>query len=92
MSLTSADELEPSPLLSWQLGQSNLLDWRPVIETNPSLWREAKQRSHFGPMVLIATTVGGSAPLSLPESLLAVALTLRGAQVHTLLCDHSLPA
>ncbi|NEO06100.1 MAG: capsule biosynthesis protein [Moorea sp. SIO1F2] len=92
MSLTSADELEPSPLLSWQLGQSNLLDWRPVIETNPSLWREAKQRSHQGPQVLMATTVGGLAPLSLPESLLAVALTLRGAEVHTLLCDHSLPA
>jgi hypothetical protein len=42
--------------------------------------------------VLIATGVGGSPNAVTLESLLAVALTLRGAEVHVLLCDRLLPA
>lgn len=70
----------------------NLPDWQALLDTNPSLWQEALQKAKNGSEVLIATSVSGLLPLSLPESLLAVALTLRGAKVHTLLCDRALPA
>jgi hypothetical protein len=40
---------------------------------------------------LIATSAGGYVPGAIGESMLAVALTLRGAQVHILLCDEVLP-
>lgn len=70
----------------------NLPDWKALLDTNPSLWESAKHSSRQGPNILIATAVGGLSALGVPESLLAVALTLRGAKVHTLLCDHVLPA
>jgi len=70
----------------------NWPDWDKIIGTNPILWQEARQKAVDGPQVLIATSVGGLLPMSLPESLLAVALTLRGANVHILLCDQALPA
>ena len=38
-----------------------------------------------------ASTVGGYGAGSVFESMLSVALTLRGARVHTLLCDRALP-
>ena len=41
--------------------------------------------------MLVASTVGGYGPGSIFESMLAVALTLRGARVNTLLCDRALP-
>jgi hypothetical protein len=41
--------------------------------------------------VQVATSVGGYGPGSVLESMLAIALTLRGARVHTLLCDQILP-
>lgn len=68
-----------------------LPDWETLINTDRELWETAKNNAE-GPHVLIATAVGGLSALSVPESLLAVALTLRGAKVHTLLCDHALPA
>ena len=53
---------------------------------------EARRAARTGPGVLIATTVGGHPPSTTIESLLAVALTLRGARVHVTLCDERLPA
>jgi hypothetical protein len=70
----------------------SLPDWKVLLDTNRSLWNEAKQKCSKGPIVLMATSVGGFSALSMVESVLAVALTLRGAQVHTLLCDKILPA
>jgi hypothetical protein len=70
----------------------NFPDWESLLDTNRPLWEKAKKKAQRGPQVLMATAVGGLSPLSLPESLLAVALTLRGAKVHTLLCDRILPA
>ena len=66
-------------------------DWPAILDTNRPLWDEAKRRAATGPSVLVATSVGGYAPGSIFESLLSVALTLRGARVHTLLCDRALP-
>jgi hypothetical protein len=68
-----------------------LPDWPALLASEPGLWQEALKRAQSGPRVLVATNVGGHGPVSVIESMLAVALTLRGAKVHTLLCDRSLP-
>lgn len=51
-----------------------------------------REAARHGPTILIATSTGGHRALTSVESLLAVALTLRGADVHFLLCDGVLPA
>ena len=71
--------------------RENLPDWNRLLIKEQPLWSKAKKSAQDGPDVLIGTTVGGFVALSSLESLLAVALTLRGAQVHTLLCDAALP-
>ncbi len=67
-------------------------DWRPILQPSADEWRRARDAAHGGPRVLIATAVGGHLPSTTLESLLAVALTLRGAEVQVLLCDEQLPA
>jgi len=69
----------------------NLPDWNCLLNNDNKMWSAAKVNAKNGPNILIATTVGGFAALSSLESVLAVALTLRGARVHTLLCDAALP-
>lgn len=66
-------------------------DWRAILDTNRILWKESRKRASKGPKVLLATNVGGLAHATILESMLAVALTLRGADVHLLLCDSVLP-
>ncbi len=63
-----------------------------LIAREQALWRKAVARAQDGPNVLIATSLGGFAPATTLESMLAVALTLRGARVRMLLCDKMLPA
>ncbi|HNC24017.1 MAG TPA: glycosyltransferase, partial [Opitutaceae bacterium] len=70
----------------------NLPDWGKVLEAEQAAWEEAKRRAAGGPRVLIATSVPGFAAQSMFESILAVALTLRGAAVSFLTCDKVLPA
>ena len=67
-------------------------NWQAILDSNRPLWDEARRRAASGPGVLVATSFGGYAAGSIFESLLSVALTLRGAKVHTLLCDRALPA
>jgi hypothetical protein len=55
-------------------------------------WTEALHNAKSGPHVLIATSTGSNWPCSSFESMLGVALTLRGARVSFLLCDGALPA
>ncbi len=66
-------------------------DWAPVIAASGDRWRRARAAAS-GPRVLIATDVGLHFGASRFDSLLAVALTLRGARVDALLCDAALPA
>lgn len=54
-------------------------------------WSEAKAAAH-GPKVLVASSVGAHMAANTLDSTLAVALTLRGAEMHGLLCDRVLPA
>ena len=56
-----------------------------------SRWQAARSEA-AGPRVLIATNLGGFQQGTVLESLLAVSLTLRGAQVEFLMCDSDLPA
>src|ERR1043166_5170584 len=76
----SASPAKPSP------------DWASLLKTDSQLWSSAVNKAANGPHILIATSAGGFLPGLITESTLAVALTLRGAQVHVLLCDEVLPA
>jgi len=67
-------------------------DWRRLLRASAPQWRQAIENARSGPRVLIGTAVGGHVPSTTLESLLAVALTLRGAHVQLLLCDKELPA
>jgi hypothetical protein len=73
-------------------GKHILPDWEALLSTNSALWADARSRAATGPRVLIATNVSGHSPATVAESLLAVALTLRGARVETLVCDQVMPA
>ena len=65
--------------------------WRVLKGDGKGAWHEAVEAAS-GPKVLIATSVGAHMAANTLDSLLAVALTLRGARVHGLLCDRALPA
>ncbi len=67
-------------------------DWASLLGAERQAWERARAAARGGPRVLVATSVGGFRPGTTLESLLAVALTLRGAEVELLLCDEALPA
>jgi hypothetical protein len=67
-------------------------DWARLLRSDLARWGEIRDAARNGPKVLIATSTGGHRAVASLESLLAVALTLRGASVHVLLCDKVLPA
>jgi hypothetical protein len=67
-------------------------DWTPILARDPDGWERSLRAAKHGPKVLIPTSVGGHFAVTPMESSLAVALTLRGADVHVLLCDAVLPA
>lgn len=68
-----------------------LPDWNRILGDDLATWVEARTRAD-GPYVLIATGSGGHSAVTPLEGMLGVALTLRGARVHFLLCDGLLPA
>jgi hypothetical protein len=72
-------------------GDPRYPDWKSILDRNRPLWEDARRRATGGPSVLVASTVGGYGAGSVFESMLAVALTLRGARVHTFICDRALP-
>ena len=67
-------------------------DWMRILQRDHVVWQATLSRAKGGSRVLIATSTGGYLPGMIMESTLAVALTLRGAEVHVLLCDEMLPA
>jgi hypothetical protein len=67
-------------------------NWADILRRDSARWKAARASTRNGSKVLIATSVGGHTPGTIIESMLAVALTLRGAEVHILLCDELLPA
>lgn len=75
-----------------KLPQKVTPDWANLLKADQVAWRKSREAAQNGPPVLIATSTGGHRAVTPIESLLAVALTLRGAKVHILLCDKFLPA
>ena len=73
----------------WKMSQPQ---WAEVLKKDSDLWMASKEQAKRGPKILMATGVGGFPTVTIVDSLLAVALTLRGAEVHILLCDKFLPA
>lgn len=67
-------------------------NWQEVLAKDSQQWNEALNQAKTGKKILLATSVGGDLHMISVESLLAVALTLRGTDVHILLCDGVLPA
>ncbi len=67
-------------------------DWSRALLSEGRHWEEARRAASNGPRVLIATSIGSYAHAVSLESALSVALTLRGAEAHALLCDGALPA
>lgn len=65
---------------------------REVVSREQSTWQQAVREACSGDGVLIATSTGGHPAVTPVEASLAIALTLRGARVHVLLCDGALPA
>ncbi|WP_213272825.1 hypothetical protein [Hyphomonas sp.] len=85
-----------APLRRWRLSQTvrqpgYLPDWATLIEGNAAEWM-ASVYSARGPKVCIASSLGMHSTINTIDSLIAVALTLRGARVEILLCDGRLPA
>lgn len=70
----------------------NLPGWDKILESDAGMWAEAKRTAADGPKILIGSSVPGFAAHSMVESIVAVALTLRGANVTMLSCDQTLPA
>ena len=63
-----------------------------IVQEAAEEWSRAVSAARGGPRVLIATNVAGFQHASLLEGTLGAALTLRGAEVHYVLCDAVLPA
>lgn len=73
-------------------GYSWIPDWKQILGSDWDKWQGIIKEPRPGDKVLIATSMGGNSVLTPLESMFAVALTLRGADVHFLLCDKALPA
>lgn len=91
------DELKRKLLRTARGLKRNLLpttptpDWNRLLKDQGRSWASYREAARGGPKVLIATSTGGHRGVTPIESMIAVALTLRGAEVHFLLCDHALP-
>lgn len=66
--------------------------WPTLFKESLNKWESIRSQTKNGPKILLATGVGGHVAVVTLDSYLAVALSLRGANVHFLLCDKCLPA
>jgi len=69
-----------------------LLSLAKALKQDKDIWDNAVKNASSGERILIATSVGGHLPVMTFNTMLAAALTLRGANVRMLLCDRMLPA
>ncbi len=77
----------------WRAYHRGLPDWAGLLNKGCATWQAALQNLPDDPKrILIATGTAGHLPSMTLESLLGVALPLRGAAVDFLLCDGALPA
>jgi hypothetical protein len=85
--------LRPLRLLNLELRNrfGGLPRWQALKGADAPQWAAARAAAS-GPKTLVASSVGAHLVANTLDSTLAVALTLRGARVHGLLCDGALPA
>ncbi|WP_445778839.1 hypothetical protein [Shewanella sp.] len=77
----------------WRASHGGLPDWVFLLKHNRSQWQRIQDKQRTSPeRVLVATGTAGHLPSITLESLLGVALSVRGAAVDFLLCDGALPA
>ena len=67
-------------------------DWARIVAGSADRWAKARAAAASGPRVLLATSTGAHPSAPLMDTLLAAALTVRGARASFLLCDGVLPA
>jgi hypothetical protein len=67
-------------------------DWAAILGPDRAEWDRMIAAARGGQRVLVATSIGSHLAGTSLESVLAAALTLRGADVEVLLCDSALPA
>lgn len=77
-----------------QLAYKHQPNWKKIIKSNSTAWKNARNQAQkdTNQSILIPTSTGLHFPATTMESALAVALTLRGANVEFVLCDGVLPA
>ncbi len=85
-----------APVRRWRLDkltkrEDAYPDWGKLLDGHAERWQEARQNAD-GPRVAIATSLGLNFTVNTIDSLIAVALTLRGARVDFIYCDGALPA
>ena len=81
------------PLYRWSRARTTAYsDWDAMLRQEGARWQAALVAAQGGPKVLLATSLGAELVATKLESMLGVALTMRGAEVHVLLCDEALPA
>ncbi len=78
--------------LDWYARHGGHQDWNRILGPDRANWEKARDAAAGGRRVLVATGTGGHFPASAIDRLLAVALTLRGAEVRFALCDGVLDA
>ena len=75
-----------------EISKPKNFDWRTVINKDLARWEIARAAAQSGPRVLFANAYGTDPTVANVESMLAMSLTMRGAQAHFLVCDGALPA
>lgn len=77
----------------WRAGHGGLPDWKLLLKRSQSQWQRIQEKqSSSRERILVATGTAGHLPSMTVESLLGVALSIRGVGVDFLLCDGALPA
>jgi hypothetical protein len=85
-----------APVRRWRLDRLTrtpgyLPDWKSLFGGHEASWQAARLAA-TGPRIVVATSIGMHSTATSIDSLVAVALTLRGARVEFLFCDGLLPA
>lgn len=66
--------------------------WKPIIKKSRNTWAKELKVANNGKNILLATSTGSHLAVNILDSALAAALTLRGENVHVLLCNKDMPA
>lgn len=88
----TAPETTEEKVVNFDDGWSWIPNWPEIFHHRMDEWNQYVEKAKNGPRVLLATCTGGNSTMTPLESLIAVGLTLRGANVEFLLCDKVLPA